>query len=259
MFCFVLFLGTDSPRLGAATFVFCCTSQGCVVPTGSCFAVESRSRTIIMTAAHCALKEVDGTLKVVNPPFYLCKSIDKAQGEGRTRFENIQELSLLSWNLKSDIAILQVSIPFNSTIPCIPICPLEELPASQNEDRVKLYKCDVQMFVENPSEMPVLSASATEFDKVVSVSHSHVVFPRSMMSGSSGGPLVDKRGRLVGIHIQYWRARTPLVETVPVDPNPELMALWEAVSTVRPSVTGYSLAVIPQRAIKDLEQRLLNL
>ena len=50
---------------------------------------------------------------------------------------------------------------------------------------MKLHKADVQLFVET-MEVTVLSVNATAYDKV---------------AGSSGGPIVDRMGRLVGVNI----------------------------------------------------------
>lgn len=93
----------------------------------------------------------------------------------------------------TDIVVLKAQSPFSDAIS---LCPLGEFPLAENEDRVKTYHCPCQLF---PADLSIISQMSTDYNKLRMESAHHYYISGDHIHGSSGGVVVDKRGRAVAL------------------------------------------------------------
>lgn len=253
-------------------FILCYVDPrtGIARPVATAFAVVSDSRTQLLTCAQAVcwhsfageIRATPSTTGILPGQFFVAESVDKATGE--LVFVGRINVSVKTYYARGDVAVLETAYPLPSNLPFMSFCPDDDLPSARNEDVIKLYKADVQVFNDTSEMMMILEPSATDYQKVAAVSQSHILMFTPQLQGSSGGPMVDLQGRVVGM--QMSARRHNVVMDVPLSPvlqntslDAELQAnLNDAISSVAVSTAMYSTGTIPQRVIRHLGEILMN-
>lgn len=159
---------------------------------GTAWAVECRSQTLLLTACHC-LQSTIADIEAFRDNLCILKSISM-NDDGSATIEGEIPVRALTGNEIADVAVVAVN-DSRSLPERISLCPVNEFPSATEEDQVKTYHCSIQSF---PDVSPVCVADATGYTKVTETPH-HYFVRAEHMHGSSGGVVVDRRGRAVGL------------------------------------------------------------
>lgn len=120
----------------------------------------------------------------------------------------------------SDVAMLSSQIPLPDAIS---LCPQQELPSVDDEEAVNTYYVPCQIF---PGDIPITSAMATDYTKIIMQSKHHYFIPGEHMHGSSGGVVVNRGGRAVGF------ISSGFVPGIKLPLPDSFKTLWETVSAL---------------------------
>jgi hypothetical protein len=111
----------DLPRLGKAVFILCGTrADTTMLPVAVAFAVESISRTILLTSAHAVSRvkatqnapDLSGAAAVAtHAPLFICDSVNGQTGE----FVNSVRVEIIGVFWSGDVAVLKTARPLPST------------------------------------------------------------------------------------------------------------------------------------------------
>lgn len=173
-----------SPRCGDAVYILLENGH----PVGTAFSVSCSSKKLLLTAAHCVRSD--------SATYSIAKSVAKIPNDTKYEYTGVVSITNICRHDNSDIAILQVIVELPKGIP---LCPKTELPTCLGEEKVKCYNVEVGAFINNSDEIH-LGVSAYDFTKLRSVSNHHFsIVNQGQGHGSSGGPVVDKSGRLAGM------------------------------------------------------------
>jgi hypothetical protein len=208
-------------------------------PIGTAFAVQSHSRRLLLTAGHCVK---DYNTRFSLGEFYITSGIGRTDNGYEYLSEPIRAFLVEVSAPEIDVACLEVETPFQHVIS---VCPSDEIPDIIEEDQVKVYHCAVFPFLEG--ETPALNISASRFDKLAFQSYHHIFLNEGMTRGSSGGPVVDKYGRLVGIIQAGVRPGPNPLQQVIVPEASFLNVLWDAMTHMSNSYITYVKAIVPSR------------
>jgi hypothetical protein len=225
-------LAPDSPRYGNCAFILVKLSKiyNSYIPVGTAFAVECSSKKLLLTALHCLID-----VNITTDELYIVKSL--ARNEDNTiqfdPFPAPRVCFQTCYGNGVDIAFLRLvdDITFSNSIP---VCPFNQGPNQLNEDRVKTYHCPISLYAN--FGLDVLSATATDFTKIAVYSKHHFCISCEHTQGSSGGVLVDRNKRAVGLIVSGIRTDSSLKNFVPtnnsfIDPNVEkLNAMWDVLT-----------------------------
>ena len=194
-----------SPRYDEAVFVLLevkeTTTGDIHTPTATATAVECSTNNGFLTCWHCIV--ADSAEKIVDRDIIYLElavtlHVHKAVGGvGFTFSSPIIPVEVIAHNRSNDWAVLRRT----DKVQCskvIPICPANSLPDTHKEEQVKYYSYPVAEFLETGD--PYLTCEPSDYMKVSTYTHHHVKTPVGNVSGSSGGAVVDRAGRLVGIH-----------------------------------------------------------
>lgn len=208
------------------------------------------------------MTDTPSTSSIYPGQFFVADSVSKATGE--LVFVGRINVSVKAYYTSGDVAVLEAAFPLPSDIPFMSLCPADQLHSARNEDVVKLYKADVQVF-NDTSEMMVLEPSATDYQKVAAISQNHILMFTPQLQGSSGGPMVDKQGRVVGMQMSARRCNVVMNTQPPavfqntaLDFELQGAHLNDSISSVAVPTAMYSTGTIPQRAIRNLGDLLVN-
>jgi hypothetical protein len=222
-----------SPRLRGCVYVMYYMPPNTVpIPLGTAWAVESKSRSLLLTAYHCLnLQNVDPA--TLQRYLYICKSIALNDDGSVTFGAPVLSVTGVNGDSISDIAILKAGGTVFAER--ITLCPLSDFPSADNEDVVKSYHVPCQSF---PSDIPMLTSVPTDYQKVLMQSKHHYFISGEHMHGSSGGVVVDRNGQAVALICSGYVPGLQL----PLLPN-DLNALWERVSALSEGRGTYTRCV----------------
>jgi hypothetical protein len=162
------------------------------IPLGTAWVIVSGSMTLLVTARHC-LNPPNTGFEAIENHLFVVKNIIY-NDDGTINFDDdIIPVRAVSGDPVADIAVLKANIVFPQGIA---LCPRDEYPTVDNEDRVKTYHVPCQSF---PHETSILACRATEYSKILFESRHHFYLSGEHMHGSSGGAVVDTQGRAVGL------------------------------------------------------------
>lgn len=206
-----------SPRLGNCVFVLAVLLPNQFPSTlGTAWAVSSPSKRLLLSALHCLRTSV--AYDVLKEHLYVVESI-AFNDDGTVRFGRHVKVEVLDGDEVSDIVALRAAETLEHTID---LCPVDEIAAGEDL-KVKSYHCPCQTF---PHDIPVLSATHTDYGKVKFFSDHHLFVSGEHMHGSSGGVVVDLSGRAIALVCSGYVPGVKL-------PIPDsFQTIWERVSAL---------------------------
>lgn len=233
----------DSPRKGECVYLLCQRlPSGEIRPLGTAFAVECRSKTLLLTALHCV---IDESTAILLTDLFIVDGLERVTGQEVLLSTPINVSVVQASDVAIDVACLKAEVPFKDAIS---LCPITELPSLKSEYKVKAYHCPVRIYLECVS--PIINVTSTAYSKVVSQSHHHIFVSQGLglMQGSSGGPVVDSVGRLIGIIRGGLHIEQPPINQ-PTDELQVLNTLWEQMTHMSESYSSLVSAVIASKII----------
>jgi hypothetical protein len=159
---------------------------------GTAWAVESHSNQLLLTARHCLVPGYTISFETLNSHLFIVKSV-QLNDDGTTTITGAIPVTVFNACPVSDVAVLRSPMPLPEAIP---LCPQQEVPSMDDEAAVKTYYVPCQSF---PDVIPVAATTVTDYTKITMQSNHHYFIPAEHMHGSSGGVVVDRGGRAVGL------------------------------------------------------------
>jgi hypothetical protein len=223
-----------------------------IAPVGTAFAVDSFTKTILLTAGHCV---VDYQSNTVAGELFITTGMSR-MSDGRMEYENpLIPIDILECgHEKIDIAVLKRkdNVPFEKTIPA---CPIEQIPTTRNEEKVKMYHYPIRPFMEG--EFSICDISVTNYNKLFGKSGHHMYLEEGPLEGSSGAAVVDRFGRYVGLIQSGYRVGPNPIQQ-PLAPGPIFLnVLWDTVTYLSNSYACYTRAIITS-AVPNLQEIINN-
>jgi hypothetical protein len=203
---------------------------------------------LLLTAAHVVANEFENSLFIVR------KMVRLANGTVSMLPDPIQ-VTIVAGCPDPCVDVAVLKCPHHTFSRAITMCPASELPSTDNEDRVKSYHCPIQLYLD--CNIEAITCVGTDYEKLrMSTSH-HYWLPGEHVHGSSGGVIVDKLGRAVGMIVAgYVVGSSSSLQTLfpyvqMLDPR------WEKLSALSDGTSAYTKGVILITII-DLSPFLLH-
>jgi len=221
-----------SPRLRGSVYVLAYIPPNAFPRLlGTAWAVESQSQQLLLTALHCLDPELNPiSFEALQDHLYIAKSI-QLNDDNTTTIDAPISVRAIDACRVSDVAVLRSTTPLPDPIS---LCPQQELPSVDHEEAVKTYHVPCQSF---PADIPIASAMATDYTKIIMQSNHHYFVPGEHMHGSSGGVVVDRRGRAVGL------ISSGFVPGIKLPLPDSFKTLWETVSALSEGRGTYTRCV----------------
>lgn len=158
---------------------------------GTAFAI---SKTLLLSAMHVVEDD--------DVPFYICQEVRRSLTGQEVSYPRFRyAVSIIA---KGDANVEHLDYVVLSVGETCQHLELQPIPISsvkpKMEDEVKLYYAFYAPGY-NQFEMDFCQIAVNSYEKIATVSASHLFTNRGTDSGTSGGPYVTKRGQVVAIHI----------------------------------------------------------
>jgi hypothetical protein len=168
-------------------------------PVGTAFTIRNSRRNNLITAHH---KIIDN-YAVSN--WFITFSIDR-NNDGSWNFTSckLTPVKILDSDTENDLVILEADNCSFREEEMIPLCPLEEVPTVLDEQLFKTYYCAIGD-CNFDTERPVLDIRVSDKKKMTCIKKTgqgRMWFDGGLCSGSSGGAVVDRQGRVVAMHTE---------------------------------------------------------
>lgn len=224
--------------------------DGSINLVGTGFAVTTPSMTIGMTCAHCIWRtdEGDAESKAVGD-FYFVSRIERV-GSGiyiipREEGDEVYKMKSV-YHSTTDICLLQIDQDESNTsavfAETIPICPASEMPrSSRNEYEVKVYQSPITVFAS--LDLPVLDIDVGKWSKATMVQPRFFYAQTSSAPGSSGGPVINRFGKAVGI-VQSGYLPQSVVEFTPQnEEDSDAVSQWSCKVSTSGQIATYTKVI----------------
>lgn len=207
-----------SPNLRAAVWILCLRSaDGSYDPVGTIFAFTCAAMNLLLTANHNLTEKVvnlkTGVGKfnyIRDAEWFIIKSMDRAFDGTVTYSQPIIPVERIPGGDKSlDWSLMRRSdgLFFDRQNATISLCPLNALPDLEVTEtwEAKVYYIPVTFFKDIEDHMQnSLSVEVTGYAKLATITAHHLKMPGGQQKGASGGPVVDRLGRAIGMHVESW-------------------------------------------------------
>ncbi len=114
----------------------------------------------------------------------------------------LNEVTIFDYDESNDVVILSTNVAFDPSS-TLEICPFTDIPTVAEECLFKTYFCPIDD-IANESTYPPLCAGPTENKKMYAIENDvngRMWLRGGLCGGSSGGVVVDRKGRAVGMHV----------------------------------------------------------
>lgn len=185
--------------------------------------------------------------------WFIIKSIDRAYDGTVTYSEPIIPVErirggnkTLDWSLmrRSDGQV------FDGQNATISLCPRDGLPDLSVREtwEAKVYYIPVAFFQDTDDYMQnSLSVEVTGYAKLASITAEHLRLPGGQQKGASGGPVVDRLGRAIGMHLESWSSvRIKEIEGNMSDVEKD-SAYNGSFTSIAENYGGYTIALVPAK------------
>ena len=167
-------------------------------PLGTTFVVKSSVRRTLITADHT----ITENYAIAN--WFISEEIGRdGNGTWMIDIAKLIAVAVKDRDPANDVAILESQCIFSEK-DMISLCPGTEIPKVLDEQLFKTYYCPLGDCTFD-NECPMMNIRVTEKKKMTCVKKSsdgRIWFDGGLCSGSSGGAVVDMKGRVIAMHIQ---------------------------------------------------------
>ncbi len=205
-----------SPNLRAAVWILCLKlTDGSYDPVGTIFAFTCVAMDLLLTANHNLTEKVvnlqTGVIKynyIPNAHWCIMKSIDRDLSGTFTYSQPIIPVERISGGEKHfDWSIMRRSdgLVFGGQNSTVKLCQLNGLPDLDLVEtcEAKVYYIPVTFFHDTEENMQdSLSVEVTDYSKIATITAHHLKMPGGHQKGASGGPVVDRMGCAIGMHVE---------------------------------------------------------
>ena len=208
-----------SPNLRAAVWILCLRlADGSYDPVGTIFAFTCAAiMNLLLTANHNLTEKVvnlkTGVGKynyIPGAEWFIIKSMDRVHDGTVTYSQPIIPVERIPGGDKTfDWSLMRRSdgLVFDGQNATISLCPLNGLPDLDVTEtwEAKVYYIPVTFFQDIEDHMQnSLSVEVTGYAKLATLTAHHLKMPGGQQKGASGGPVVDRLGRAIGMHLESW-------------------------------------------------------
>lgn len=229
----------DVSRRGKSVYLLCRRCEnGEILPTGTAFAIQCQSSTLLLTTIRSV---VDPDTNETMSDLFVVKGLEATTGVVNLASDPINVAVVQMSDTKIDVAVLKAELPFESFLS---LCPVADLPVIENEYKVKIYHCPMNAYLQGT--VPFVGIASTEFQKVCLQSGHHLFLKDDSIQGSSGCPVIDSFGRLIGM-VQTGMHLGQEEETISKKPDTEeqvLLTLWERMTHINYYSRSLAKAII---------------
>ena len=255
-----------SPNLRAAVWILCLRSADgrSYDPVGTIFAFTCAAMNLLLTANHNLTEKVvnrkTGVEKynyIHGAEWFIIKSIDRANDGTFTYSQPIIPVERIpGGDKKFDWSLMRRSDDqvFGGQNTTISLCPLDQFPDLDRTEtwEAKVYYIPVTFFQDIEDRLQnLLSVEVTGYAKLATITTHHLKMPGGQQKGASGGPVVDRLGRAIGMHLESWSSvRIQEIKDNMSDVEKD-SAYNGSFTSIAENYGGFTIALVPAK-IPDL-------
>jgi len=168
-------------------------------PLGTAFVVKSSAKNTLLTADHI----ITESYAIAN--WFIIEEVGR-DVHGNWIFDNTNKMiavAVIDRDPDNDLAILEAQYKFDEN-DMISLCPGTEIPNVLDEYLFKTYYCPLGDCVFD-YKRPMLNIRVSEKKKMICLRRSsdgRIWFDGGLCNGSSGGAVVDMKGRVIAMHTE---------------------------------------------------------
>jgi hypothetical protein len=142
--------------------------------------------------------------------WFIMKSIDRTHDGAVTYSDPIIPVERIPGGKKTfDWSLMRRSDGqvFDGQNATVSLCPRDGLPDLNRREtwEAKVYFISLAFFQDIEDYMQnLLGVEVTDYAKIANVTEHHLKLPGGQQKGASGGPVVDRLGRAIGMHLERW-------------------------------------------------------